>query len=514
MNNMKSFTLVCVAILTLGGLLLCNVCFANSADNLMMYRTHATGVTAKNTVTVTSFEKNGKHYVYAGGFGNIDVYSLNKEGHLTSISNHELYKNEGPARGMVADTINGNDFLFVANKHGDAIETFKILDDGSLKRVSLVKDTDQTHLGTAITLQVVHMKNASYLYVGGLEETPGLSGFKIHDDGKLTHVQSLKDDDILFTDGIIGMFTHQIDGKTFLYTSGFQDNGVSGFQINEDGTFKNVNNIGDNTTDRYLTGAYPLTGVQLGNNYYIIVGHRHHKYYKRKGFIKNTDFVYHGDAVSIFKVNKEGALVPHSVFKDDENTKLSGQTRIEIVSTTKDEAILAVGTRDDKSIQLLKLNQEGTLSPVNYLETGYMIYYGLRAHQIEDQQFLIAGSFRFGLKQLVAYKISPENTENKGKKLRHIVALKFKEGINQATIDDALLSFENLKDTIPEIASLEWGKNDSTEGNTKGLNYIFTITFNDSNAREIYIFHESHQKFVGKIGPLLADALVVDYWTK
>jgi hypothetical protein len=310
------------------------------------------------------------------------------------------------------------------------------------------------------------------------------------------------------------MYTHQIDGKTFLYVTGFQDNGLSSFRIHETGTFENINNIDDNSSDTYLTGAYPLTGVKLGDNYYIIVGHRHHKYYKRKDFIKKKDFVYHGDAVSIFKVNKQGALVPHSVFKDNKNTKLAGQTRIEVVSTTNDEAILAVGTRDDKSIQLLKLNKEGILSPTNYLETGYMIYYGLRSHQIDNQKLLIAGSFRFGLKQLVAYKLSPENNDTKGKVLRHIVALKFKEGTSQNTIDDALSSFENLKNTIPAIIGLEWGENDSTEGNTKGLNYIFTLTFNDANGREIYLFHETHQALVRKVGPLLADALVVDYWTK
>ena len=133
------------------------------------------------------------------------------------------------------------------------------------------------------------MESASYLFIGGLEETPGLSSFKIEDDGKLTHVQSMKDDEKIFTDGIIGMFTHKIEGNTYLYTGGFQDNGISSFKVQDNGTFKNINNISDNTTDRYLTGAYPVTGVKLGDNYYIIVGHRHHKYYKRNGFIKNPD---------------------------------------------------------------------------------------------------------------------------------------------------------------------------------------------------------------------------------
>jgi len=494
-------------------LFLSQICLAQVSEELMLYRKDFKSISANNTVTVTSYEKDGAHYVYVGGFGKVDVFSIDKEGMLSPISKHELYKKEGPARGVVADNINGVDFLFVANKHGNVIETFKILNDGSLEFASMVEDTDETHLGTAITLQVVHMKQSSYLFVGGLEETPGLSSFKIHDDGKLTHVQSMKDDERIFTDGIIGMFTHVINRKTFLYTGGFQDNGVSSFRVYQNGKFKNINNIDDNTTDRYLTGAYPVTGVTLGSNKYIVVGHRHHKYYKRGGsFIKNKDFVYHGDGVSVFKVNKKGALVPHFVLKNDENTKLAGQTRIEIISTANDEAILAVGTRDDASIQLLKLNEAGTLSPINYLKTGFSIYYGLKSHRIGKDNFLIAGSNRFDLKKVATYKVSPKLDRN-GKVLRHMVNLKYKKDATEQQITEAEEAFVNLRNEIPEIANIEWGINDSEEGASKGFTHTFTLTFNDEHGREIYLFHKAHLDLVSKIGPIIEDVFVMDYWT-
>ncbi|WP_282134542.1 Dabb family protein [Seonamhaeicola maritimus] len=493
-------------------LILSQICLSQVQDDLMLYRQDFKSISAKNTVTVTSYEKDGSHYVYVGGFGDVDVYSMDKEGILTPISSHELHMKKGPARGMVADNINGTDFLFVANKFGNVIETFKILDNGSIERVALVEDTDETHLGVAITLQVVHMKKSSYLFVGGLEETPGLSSFKIEDDGKLTHVQSMADNETIHTDGIIGMYTHKIKGRTYLYTGGFQDNGVSSFRVYENGKFKNINNISDNTEDRYLTGAYPVTGVQLGDNYYIIVGHRHHKYYKRGGFIKRPDFVYHGDGVSIFKINKKGALVPHSVLKDDETTKLQGQTRIEVVSVENNEAVIAVGTRDDEAIQLCKLSEDGILTPMNYLETGYSIYYGLRSHKIEDNNFLIAGSFRFDFGKVVSYKVAPE-IKREGKILRHMVNLKYKEDATQEQIDEAVKTFLNLKNKIPEIANIEWGVNDSTEGHSDGFTHCFTLTFNDEHAREIYLFHKAHLDLVSKVGPIIGGVLVMDYWT-
>ncbi|WP_044210292.1 Dabb family protein [Flammeovirga sp. OC4] len=482
-------------------------------DSLRLVRQDFKEISAKNTVTVTSYKKGDKDFVYVGGFGNIDVFELNSKGQLTPISNHELYKQKGPARGMVADNIGGTDFLFVANKYGDAVETFKILDNGSIERVAITEDTEETFIGVAITLQVVHMKKASYLFVGGLEETPGLSCYKIQNDGKLSHVQSLKDNDVVHTDGIIGMYTHQIKGKTYLYTGGFQDNGISSFRVYENGTFKNINNISDNETDRYLTGTYPVTGVQLGENYYIIAGHRHHKYYKRKGFIKNTDFVYHGDGVTVFKIDKKGALVPHFVLKDTENTRLKGQTRIEVVSTNDHEAILAIGTRDDESIQLCQLNQEGVLKPINYLETGFSIYYGLRAHELNNQQFLIAGSFRFDLGKVVTYKVAP-NVKRENQQIKHIVSLKFKGGTPQDQIDLALKTFEDLKTHIPAITHLEWGLNDSTEGMSKGFTHCFTLIFDDESAREIYLFHKAHLELVKIVGPIIDDVFVIDYWTE
>ncbi|TNJ45320.1 Dabb family protein [Tamlana fucoidanivorans] len=506
MNSIKKAILLAVIVLT-------HLCFGQDADNLMLYRKDFKSISGTNTVSVTSYEKGGVHYVYAGGIGDVDVYRIDKEGILTPISKHELYKQKGPARGMVADNINGTDFLFVANKYGNVIETFKILDNGSLERVALVEDTDETHLAVAITLQVIHMKSDSYLFVGGLEDTPGLSSFKIEDDGKLTHVQSMKDDDTIFTDGIIGMYVHNIKGKTYLYTGGFQDNGISSFRVYNNGTFKNINNIGDNTTNRYLTGTYPVTGAKLGDNYYVVVGHRHHKYYKRNGFIKRPNFVYHGDAVTVFKVDNKGALVEHTILKDDETTRLQGQTRIEMVSNNGEEAVFAVGTRDDASIQLCKLDKAGNLTPINYLETGFSIYYGLKSHSIGEDNFLIAGSFRSDLRKVVSYKVSPK-IDRTGQELKHIVHLKYKEDAPKEKVEEAVQAFVDLKNKIPAIAKFEWGVNDSTEGHDKGLTHSFVITFKDEHAREQYLFHEAHIALINNYAPFFADAVVMDYWTE
>ncbi len=453
MNIIKSIILV--------GFLL-NACLSFS-QNKETIRTSLLKIDSKsttnNTVTATTYTKNGIDYVYSGGDGGyIDVFKINSTGKLTTVGTYELFNKKGPARGIVADNIAGNDYLFVGNKNGNAIEVFHIENAGTLKRVLLLKDTDETHLGTVITLKVIHMKKTSYLFAGGLErKSPGLSCFKIHTDGKLTHVQSMKDNDTIHTDGIIGMYSHKIKNKTFLFTGGFQDNGISSFEVFENGHFKNISNITDNTTNRYLTGTYPVDGVTLGNNNYVVVGHRHHKFYTKgitSGWIKKTDFVYHGDGVSVFKITSKGELIPHHVLIDDKYTKISGQTRIEILKLNADKAIVAIATRDDSSIQICILSKDGKLTPSGYLETGYPIYYGMASKKIGADFFLFAGSVDPKLKQLHSYKI---NFEKDNKVLRHIVTLKYKKELTSKKIDEAVMSFIDLKNKIPEIINFEWG---------------------------------------------------------
>ncbi|SNQ44771.1 Dabb family protein [Cellulophaga lytica] len=468
--------------------------------------------TKYNTVTATTYKKNGVNYVFSGGDGAfINVFKLNATGELMPVGAYELQNKKGPARGLVAHNIKGTDYLFVGNKGGNSVEVYSIEDNGSLQRAFVLNDTPETYLGTVITLKVIHIKNNFYLFVGGLESTPGLSCFKIHKNGKLSHMQSLADDDLIHTDGIIGMYSHKINGKTYLITGGFQDNGISSFEVFNNGNFKNINNIADNTTNRYLTGTYPVNGVILGGNHYIVVGHRHHKYYKRGNFIKKKDFIFHGDGVSVFKVNEAGELIPHSVLVNNAATKLAGQTRIEILKIDDSEALVAIGTRDDNSIQLCKLNANGVLKPSGVLDTNYPIYYGLTSIKIKENFFFLSGSVDPKVKKMFAYKVNfkPKN----GKKLRHVVNLKYKDAATPKEVNRAVENFVALKNKIPEIIDFEWGINNSKEGKSKGFTHSFMLTFKDEKALEVYLVHKEHLALINDIGSLIDDVFVMDYYT-
>ena len=75
MSHIKSVILFSI-------LLLSQIGFSQVSDNLMLYRKDFKNISGDNTVSIISYEKNGSHYVYAGGDGNVDVFSLDIEGIL------------------------------------------------------------------------------------------------------------------------------------------------------------------------------------------------------------------------------------------------------------------------------------------------------------------------------------------------------------------------------------------------------------------------------------------------
>ncbi|MEM7659688.1 MAG: stress protein [Bacteroidota bacterium] len=360
--------------------------------------------TAQNTVSCIAYQSGNQQYIYSGGDGNqIEVLKVNEEGNMQLLAAYEVAGGKNAVRGMIVDQVEGNDFLFAGLKGGNAVEVFAIQADGTLNSVFVLPDTDTTYLGIVITLQVIHMASASYLFVGGLEKEPGLSSFHITSEGKLAHVQSMADTETIFTDGIIGMSSHQIEGKTYLFTGGFQDNGLSSFRVEEDGHFENISNIGDDY-HLYLNGTYPIISASKSGWNYVIVGHRHHSYYQPSPWIKDRHtYFYHGDAVSVFRVDEAGQLMPRSVFRDDSETLLRGQTRLHKFPLDQEYDLIAVATRDDQSIQLCVLNQNGRLMDAGQLTTGFPIYLGLCGQQIGEQVFLFAGSVEG--KQFASYRL-------------------------------------------------------------------------------------------------------------
>ncbi|WKN31602.1 Dabb family protein [Porifericola rhodea] len=105
------------------------------------------------------------------------------------------------------------------------------------------------------------------------------------------------------------------------------------------------------------------------------------------------------------------------------------------------------------------------------------------------------------------------NMQQQEESLRHVVVFKYKEGASKADIKKVTDAFRDLQNKIPGITSFEYGINNSPEGKDQGFTHVYTLTFEDAEARDVYLPHPEHKKFGELLGSLnvLEDAFVVDY---
>jgi hypothetical protein len=88
----------------------------------------------------------------------------------------------------------------------------------------------------------------------------------------------------------------------------------------------------------------------------------------------------------------------------------------------------------------------------------------------------------------------------------------FKEASPAVEVQKVVDAFRALKSKIPEIASFEYGTNNSPEGLNDGFTHCFLVTFKNEKDREAYLPHPAHKAFVELLKLHLDKAMVIDYW--
>lgn len=338
-------------------------------------------------VSVQIFNTQNKYFGYvAGETKSLEIYTINEKGELDFLEQNQITNKSGGIRALTNIKINDSNLLALGNKADNSLEIYSIKDNGKLEQINTLYDSDSTFIDETVTIHNVSVNNKTFIYAGGLDK--GLSCFELTEDGTLSHIQSIEDNDSLFLHGIIGMSSLVIDNNTFLITGAFFDGGISCFQIMENGELKNVSNVKDNKS-MFLNGTFPVNTVQLGNENFLLVGHRHKLHYS----VDNAEEDYHGDGINVFKVDAQGQIKLHSLLKDNEELLLKGATRIEIIKSDENNALIFIGTRDDKGIQVCVLQQDGILNPIKSIDLNYAIYNGMSVKNIENNWYLLAGSY-------------------------------------------------------------------------------------------------------------------------
>ena len=95
--------------------------------------------------------------------------------------------------------------------------------------------------------------------------------------------------------------------------------------------------------------------------------------------------------------------------------------------------------------------------------------------------------------------------------IRHVVCFKFKAAATAAQVKAVEEAFAALKGSIKEVASLEWGTNNSPEGLNKGFTHCWIVSFRSEADRKTYLDHPEHRKFVEVLKPVLEEPFVIDF---
>jgi hypothetical protein len=95
-----------------------------------------------------------------------------------------------------------------------------------------------------------------------------------------------------------------------------------------------------------------------------------------------------------------------------------------------------------------------------------------------------------------------------------VVLFGFKDSATPADIEQIEQAFAALPGQIDFIVDFEWGTDVSVENISQGYTHCFFVTFGSEADRDAYLPHPAHRAFVEAATPLLAQALVVDYWSR
>jgi hypothetical protein len=108
--------------------------------------------------------------------------------------------------------------------------------------------------------------------------------------------------------------------------------------------------------------------------------------------------------------------------------------------------------------------------------------------------------------------VGAQSAQNK--KLRHVVAFKFKTGVSEAQQQKATQDFYALKKKIPQIIEFEGGPDIHLLQKSGKFTHCFIVTVKSEKDLATYGEHPDHKAFSKGVDPLLAEVMVVDYWTE
>ena len=301
---------------------------------------------------ITSADVGGTTYVFvAGGVDNgISVFSLGLNGALTNTAN---FTDSGALNlvgvsGLTTVTSDGNTYLIAAGAGDNGVSVFRVNVGGSLSPVYNVADGGSLNLGGVSRVASATVSGNAYVFAAGTNDD-GISVFRVQGNGTLTSVFDLADNGTFELDGVKGLATAVIGGATYLFAAGGVDDGLSVFSVAANGALTNTANVTDNGTLR-LDGASDVATAVVGGTTYV--------------FVTGAN----DNGVSVFSVNASGLLTNTANVGDSAGLRLGGAAGLS-VNTFGTTTYLTVGGTEN-GVSLFRVNTDGTLTAMDNIDDG------------------------------------------------------------------------------------------------------------------------------------------------
>jgi 6-phosphogluconolactonase (cycloisomerase 2 family) len=297
-------------------------------------------------------------YLFVAGLADdgISVFSVANDGSLTNVFNvTDAGSLELDGAGSVSTAVvNGTTHLFAGGANDDGVSAFSVANDGSLSNVSNVSESDRL-LDGAINSATAVVDSTTYLFVAGRLDD-GISVFSVSADGTLASVENVADDATLLLDGLLAFATLEAYGTTYLFSAAVTDNGVSVFEVGNDGGLTNLFNVTDNATFG-IQNAQALTAASVDGTPYLFVG---------------GPF----DGLSVFSLAANGSLTHVQTVRDDATSRIWGIVNATTVEVDGATYLFAAGT-NDHGFSVYSVASTGHLSHVAaYADGGALELFG------------------------------------------------------------------------------------------------------------------------------------------
>ena len=176
--------------------------------------------------------------------------------------------------------VGSDTLLFTASPVDSGISIFKVSANGSLTNIANINDNSYENFPYSVTTAqigdntYIYTANSNYLASSSIN----IFKLKVTDNTfspseviyDVQNITSVKDNAILKLNGAIAIHTTQVGSNTYLFVAGYKDNGISVFEVSADGNLRNVDNISDNWNLK-LNGARSINTTQIGDNTYLFV---------------------------------------------------------------------------------------------------------------------------------------------------------------------------------------------------------------------------------------------------